>query len=119
MLIYYSPIYKISKRYEDDISACLLAAKIALSADGMTINDAKLGLGGMAAVPLLATHCQTALNNQPVAIASFEQAAKALPQDVSPMTDVHASREYRMHVVQRLLLKCAKQLVKNGQTESA
>lgn len=112
-------IYKISKRYEDDISACLLAAKIALSADGMTINDAKLGLGGMAAVPLLATHCQTALNNQPVAIASFEQAAKALPQDVSPMTDVRASREYRMHVVQRLLLKCAKQLVKNGQAESA
>lgn len=112
-------IYKISKRYEDDISACLLAAKFALSADGMTINDAKLGLGGMAAVPLLATHCQTALNNQPVTIASFEQAAKALPQDVSPMTDVRASREYRMHVVQRLLLKCAKQLVKNGQTESA
>ena len=112
-------IYKISKRYEDDISACLLAAKIALSDDGMTINNAKLGLGGMAAVPLLAAQCQQALMNQSVDVASFEQAAQILSQDVSPMTDVRASREYRMHVVQRLLIKCGKQLVKKAQNESA
>ena len=104
-------IHKISKRYEDDISACLIAAKIALATDGLSITHAKIGLGGMAAVPLLATHCQNALTNQPVDIASFEQAAQALPQDVSPMTDVRASREYRMHVVQRLLIKCGKQLI--------
>ena len=112
-------IHKISKRYEDDISACLLAAKLKVSADGMTIYNAKIGLGGMAAVPLLATHCQNALNHQPVAIASFEQAAQSLPQDVSPMTDVRASREYRMHVVQRLLIKCAKQLIEDVHAESA
>lgn len=112
-------IHKISKRYEDDISACLLAAKIALSADGMTINNAKFGLGGMAAVPLLATNCQQALVNQSIDVASFEQAAQVLPQDVSPMTDMRASREYRMHVVQRLLVKCGKQLVKKVQMESA
>ena len=55
-------IHKISKRYEDDISACLLAARIDVSADGMTIENAKLGLGGMAAIPLLATTCQQALD---------------------------------------------------------
>ena len=47
-------IYKISKRYEDDISACLLAAKVDVAADNMTIENARLGLGGMAAIPLLA-----------------------------------------------------------------
>ena len=111
-------IHKISKRYEDDISACLIAARIDLSADGMTIDNAKIGLGGMAAVPLLVENCQQALIGQPFEVASFERAAKALPMDVSPMTDVRASREYRMHVVQRLLIKCGKQLVKNTQTES-
>lgn len=112
-------IHKISKRYEDDISACLLAARIDLSADGMTIKNAKLGLGGMAAIPLLATKCQQALIGQTIDVASFEAAAKKLAMDVSPMTDVRASREYRMHVMQRLMIKCGKQLVADVQTMSA
>ncbi len=112
-------IHKISKRYEDDISACLLAARIDVSADGMTIENAKLGLGGMAAIPLLATTCQQALIGQAAEIASFEQAAQVLSADVTPMTDVRASREYRSHVVQRLLVKCGKQLVADRQTETA
>ena len=110
-------IHKISKRYEDDISACLVAVRIDLSADGMTIDHAKIGLGGMAAIPLLAKNCQQALVGQPLELASFEKAAKALPMDVSPLTDVRASREYRLHVVQRLLIKCGKQLIKETQTE--
>lgn len=112
-------IHKISKRYEDDISACLLAARIDVSTDGMTIENAKLGLGGMAAIPLLATTCQQALVGQAAEVASFEQAAQVLSADVTPMTDVRASREYRSHVVQRLLVKCGKQLVAGRQTETA
>ncbi len=112
-------IHKISKRYEDDISACLLAAKIELSVDSTTINNVKFGLGGMAAIPLLAIHCQQALIGQPIEVASFEKAAQVLSLDVSPLTDVRASREYRMHVIQRLLIKCGKQLVKNVRTETA
>lgn len=110
-------IHKISKRYEDDISACLVAVRIDLSADGMAIDHAKIGLGGMAAIPLLVKNCQQALLGQPLEIASFKKAAKALPMDVSPLTDVRASREYRLHVVQRLLIKCGKQLIKETQTE--
>ncbi|GAF54802.1 xanthine dehydrogenase iron-sulfur subunit [Psychrobacter sp. JCM 18901] len=112
-------IHKISKRYEDDISACLLAVRIDVSTDGMTIENAKLGLGGMAAIPLLATTCQQALVGQAAEVASFEQAAQVLSADVTPMTDVRASREYRSHVVQRLLVKCGKQLVAGRQTETA
>ncbi|MBE0407639.1 xanthine dehydrogenase small subunit [Psychrobacter sp. AOP22-C1-22] len=112
-------IHKISKRYEDDISACLLAARIDLSADGKTIEQANLGLGGMAAIPLLAESCQQALIGQSVDVASFETAAQMLSMDVSPMTDVRASREYRMHVMQRLIIKCGKQLVAGMQPASA
>ena len=96
-----------------------MAVCLDLSADGTSIDNAKIGLGGMAAVPLLVKNCQQALIGQPFVVASFEKAAKALPLDVSPMTDVRASREYRMHVVQRLLIKCGKQMVKNTQIETA
>ncbi|WP_372843328.1 xanthine dehydrogenase small subunit [Psychrobacter sp.] len=115
----YLYIHKISKRYEDDISACLLAARLDLSMDGMTIQNAKFGLGGMAAIPLLAVECQEALIGQAAHVASFEQAAQMLSKDVSPMTDVRASREYRMHVMQRLIIKCGKQLIADVQTVDA
>lgn len=111
-------IHKISKRYEDDISACLLAMRIDLAEDGQQIDDTRVGLGGMAAVPMLAQQCQHVLMGQPVELASFQQAASVLSQDVSPMTDVRASREYRMHVVQRLLVKCGKQLLSAMQPET-
>jgi xanthine dehydrogenase small subunit len=112
-------IHKISKRYEDDISACLLALRVDLSDDGQQIVDTRVGLGGMAAVPMLAEQCQQALIGQAVELASFQQAASVLNLDVSPMTDVRASREYRMHVVQRLLVKCGKQLLSALQPETA
>jgi len=112
-------IHKISKRYEDDISACLVAVKLGLSEDGDTIETATIGLGGMAAIPLLAKNSQDALIGQPIALDSFQAAADALSNDVTPMTDVRASREYRLNVTKRLLIKCGKELLVKNQSISA
>lgn len=112
-------IHKISKRYEDDISACLVAVKLGLSEDGDTIETATIGLGGMAAIPLLAKNSQNALKGQPLALDSFQAAADALSNDVTPMTDVRASREYRLNVTKRLLIKCGKELLAKNQPISA
>ena len=112
-------IHKISKRYEDDISACLLAVKLGMSEDGDTIETATIGLGGMAAIPLLAKKSQNALKGQPLALDSFQAAADALSNDVTPMTDVRASREYRLNVTKRLLIKCGKELLAKKQPVSA
>ncbi|WP_227429777.1 xanthine dehydrogenase small subunit [Psychrobacter sp. I-STPA6b] len=103
-------IHKISKRYEDDISACLLAMRIDIDKEGHRIVDARIGLGGMAAIPTLARQCQQALIDTPIHQDSFIQAASLIGEDVTPMTDVRASRHYRLHVVKGLLLKCGLQL---------
>ncbi len=85
----------------------------------MTIENAKLGLGRVSAIPVLATTCQQALIGQAAEVESFEQAAHVVSADVTPMTDVRASREYRSRVAQPLLVKCGKQLVAYTQTETA
>ncbi|WP_230660552.1 xanthine dehydrogenase small subunit [Psychrobacter sp. I-STPA10] len=103
-------IHKISKRYEDDISACLLAMRIDMDKEGHRIVDARIGLGGMAAIPTLARQCQQALIDKSIHQDSFIQAASLIGEDVTPMTDVRASRHYRLHVVKGLLLKCGLQL---------
>ena len=107
-------IHKISKRYEDDISACLLAMRIDMDKEGHRIVDARIGLGGMAAIPTLAKHTQQAFIGMQMGEAFCQddvvQAAAFIEQDVTPMTDVRASRHYRLHVVKGLLLKCGVQL---------
>lgn len=104
-------VHKISKRFEDDISACLLALRIDLNEASNEIIDSRIGLGGMAAVPLLALNSQQKLINTGLEMESFKACAAALAEDVTPLSDVRASREYRMQVIQRLIIQSGKQLL--------
>ncbi len=72
--------------------------------------EARIGLGGMSSVPLLAKHSQSKLLNSKFNEVSFKNAAQVLPKDVTPLSDVRASREYRMHVIQRLIIQSGKEL---------
>lgn len=93
--------YKISKRMEDDISAVCMALHIDVEAGN--IVSAKTGFGGMAATPISAPSVEKALIGQALSQESFEQAALALANDLSPMSDVRATKEYRLQVAANLI----------------
>lgn len=95
--------YKISKRLEDDISTVLLVLSFDLD-DGV-MRRVSSGFGGMAAVPMSAESLNTALEGQPLTLDTLQQAGQVLADDFNPMTDVRASREYRLQVCQNLLLR--------------
>ena len=96
-------VYKISKRQDDDISAVCLALNLRLQ-DGR-IAAARIGAGGVAATPVRALKTETALTDQPWALASFETAAAVLVQEFTPISDMRASADYRRSVLGRLLLR--------------
>jgi len=96
-------VYKISKRFDDDISAVLAAFNLTIE-DG-TVTAARIAFGGMAGIPARALACEAALIAQPWTQATIEQAMVALDSDFSPMSDVRASKEYRMTVAKNLLQK--------------
>ena len=97
-------VYKISKRIDDDISAVLAAIYITVE-DNQT-TAVRIAFGGMAAIPKRAIHCEQALLNQPFTQTSVDNAKQALLQDFTPMSDVRASKDYRMLVAQNLIEKC-------------
>lgn len=96
-------VFKVSKRKEDDISAVLAAARI--EHDGSIVTGARIAFGGMAATPLRAANTEKALVGQAFELASFEQAAKQIANDYSPMKDVRATPEYRLNVASNLIIK--------------
>ena len=95
--------YKISKRFDQDITAVLGAFAIQIS-DGK-VAEFRAAFGGMAGTPMRAKKCEAALIGQDWNEASLSAAQLALASDFAPMTDMRASKEYRMLVAQNLLTK--------------
>ena len=82
--------YKVSKRYDQDISGVCAAFAVDL-ADGH-IGRARVCFGAMAAVPKRAARCEAALNGARWSAATIEKAAQALAADYQPISDLRASR---------------------------
>jgi xanthine dehydrogenase small subunit len=93
--------YKISKRFDCDISA--VCAGLALQFDGECIGQARLAFGGMAATVQRAARAEAALQGQPWTEATLQAAQAALAQDFAPLNDLRASAAYRLQVAQNLL----------------
>ncbi|MGE8376253.1 MAG: FAD binding domain-containing protein, partial [Diaphorobacter nitroreducens] len=93
--------YKVSKRFDDDISAVCLA--IQLRIEGQTITQARIGAGGVAATPARARQTEAALTGQPWTAATAERAAAVLQAEFNPISDMRASGAYRREVLGALV----------------
>jgi xanthine dehydrogenase small subunit len=93
--------YKISKRFDQDISAVCGCFNVTVEA-GKAI-DARIAFGGMAGVPKRATRAEAALIGQNWTEATVSAAAEAMAGDFTPLSDMRASSAYRMQVAQNLL----------------
>jgi xanthine dehydrogenase small subunit len=93
--------YKISKRFDCDISA--LCAGFAITLDGDMVQSVRLAYGGMAATVRRAAQAEAALVGRPWSQASVRAAQQALALDFKPLSDMRASADYRLQVAQNLL----------------
>jgi xanthine dehydrogenase small subunit len=96
--------YKISKRFDSDISAVMGAFCFTL--DGDRIVAGRIAFGGMAATPRRARAVEAALQGAGLQDqASWSPALAALAQDFAPIDDQRASAAYRREVARGLLRK--------------
>jgi xanthine dehydrogenase small subunit len=95
--------YKISKRFDQDISALCGAFMIEL--DGAKVADIRIAYGGMAATPKRAKHCEAAILGAEWSEQTVSAAQRMLDQDFVPISDMRASDEYRRTVCKNLLLR--------------
>ena len=96
--------YKISKRFDCDISALCGAFSVELGADDK-VKAIRLAFGGMAAVVKRAAKAEAALVGQPWTQANVDAARVALAEDFTPLSDMRASAAYRLQVAQNLITR--------------
>jgi len=92
---------KISKRYDQDISALCAAYHLRI-VDG-TLHDVRLAFGGMAATPKRAVRAEQVLEGRAADDEAFAAAAAALAEEFAPIGDWRASAQYRMTAAANLL----------------
>lgn len=95
--------HKVSKRFDQDISALLLAVSLRFG-EGR-IEEARIACGGMAATPKRARAAEAALEGRPFTEATVRAAMAALAEDFAPISDMRASAAYRSKVAANLLFK--------------
>ena len=96
--------YKISKRFDQDISAVLGAFALELSPDGK-VNKIRIAFGGMADVPKRAVETERAMLGKPWIGATIDVGQAALASEFSPISDMRASADYRLTAARNLLKK--------------
>ncbi len=96
-------IYKVSKRFDDDISA--VCGAFNLKIEGGRVVGARIAFGGMAAIPKRAKTVEAALIGKPWSRAVIDAALPTFAADFQPISDARASAAYRLQVAQNLLVR--------------
>jgi xanthine dehydrogenase small subunit len=93
--------YKISKRYDDDISAVCLAINVRI--EGGVVQAIRIGAGGVAATPARAMQTERLLLGDAWTLDAVRKASKSLRSEFKPIGDMRASADYRSEVLGNLL----------------
>ena len=93
--------YKISKRFDQDISA--LCGCFNLRIEDGAVTRVRIAYGGMAATPKRAVAVEAALLGRPWTEQTVAAALPAFAEDFTPIDDMRASAGYRLLAAQNLL----------------
>jgi xanthine dehydrogenase small subunit len=96
--------YKISKRFDQDISAVMAAFNFKLA--GTNIVSARFAFGGMAATPKRASKAEAAIFGADISDpTTWDASIAVMADDFTPLSDMRASADYRITLAQNLLHK--------------
>ena len=97
----FSRVYKISKRYDDDISAVCLA--VCIQVEAARVHSVSISVGGVAATPVRAHKTEQLLRGAAWSQHSINAAITCLRAEFQPISDMRASAAYRSEVLGNLL----------------
>lgn len=95
--------YKLSKRYDQDISA--VCGCMAINVQYGHVASARIAFGGMAGIPKRAAQTEAALTGSPWSEQTLRAAMQAMTVDYQPLSDMRASAHYRLQTAQNMLLR--------------
>jgi aerobic carbon-monoxide dehydrogenase medium subunit len=84
----------------------LAAAAVTISEKSGVISDVRIALSGVGQVPLRASAAEDVLKGNRLAPDAITAAAASAAAGCDPMSDLHASADYRRHLAEVLVRRC-------------
>lgn len=106
-------------RNEMDIAVVGVGAAVTLNPSGEKFVSARIALGAVAPMPLLATEAGELLAGQPVNAVSLRRAAVAACGIVAPIDDMRGTAEFRRHVTGVLVERVLEEAVRRARSSSS
>ena len=96
-------VYKVSKRKDLDIST--FTAGIYLKKKDKKVVNTRLAFGGVGPIVIRLQKTEQFLKGKEISEKSFADAGKMALEEISPISDVRASSDYRLQLAENILLK--------------
>jgi carbon-monoxide dehydrogenase medium subunit len=109
-----SDFFKLGLRSGMAVAVASTAAFLALDEHGC-ISTARIALGSVAATPVCSPHAEAVLAGAFPSEELFAEAARAMLADIDPISDIRASRAYRLHSAQVLLRRALTSALQQAQ----
>jgi carbon-monoxide dehydrogenase medium subunit len=93
---------------KNDQGIVSVAAMIRVGGDGLLCKDARVVLGAAAPAPMRVKETEKLLIGKKLSKSLLEKAGERASEEADPVPDVHASEEYRRHLVMSLTKKMVK-----------
>lgn len=96
-------LFKVSKRQNLDISAFTAAIRMSIAND--KIQKARLAYGGVGPVILRLSKTEAFLAGKETTLTTFQEAGKLAREEITPISDVRGSSDFRSQLAENILLK--------------
>lgn len=97
-------LYKISKRRDMDIST--VTAAFWLELDNDTILSARIATGGVGPTVVRLPRAEASLSGKPFIVETMLAAGQVARGEITPISDVRGSANFRLQLVENLFAKC-------------
>ncbi len=98
-------LYKVSRRLDLDISTFTAAVLMELDDAGETIRSVRIAYGGVAQVVLRLPKTEAFLAGKPFEEGVLREAGRLARSEVTPITDVRGSADFRSQLSENILAK--------------
>lgn len=109
--------FKMMRRQAVDCSIVAVSALVQLAPDGQTCHDVRIAIGAAAPHPFRATRAEAALCGSPLTRESVRAVAQIARDESRPISDVRASADYRLKLVETLVERALWRAAERATTE--
>ena len=93
-------------------SICVASVAVALDMDGKTCRKAIVAAGSVAPIPMRARRVERLLEGKEINAALLEECMAVVKEEISPISDIRGSLEYRSYVTAMILKRNIKRALK-------